>query len=325
MPDLAIQTAELRKTYHARGGGPRTAVDGLTLEVRAGEVFALLGPNGAGKSTTAGLLTTRIRPTSGSAKVAGVDVAADPVGVKRRIGVVTQHNTLDRQLTVTENLEFRGRYAGMSTRKARERAAELLEIFSLSDRASALVTTLSGGQAQRVLIARALVHHPEVLFLDEPTSGLDPQTRVNLWEILRAMRTDGQTILLTTHYMEEAENLCDRVGIIDHGKLLTCGTLDELKDEVQGETVLTFKFDADTTELAALAMDANDVVAHAETGEFAEADGTTLRLRTAEPERMLEWTLQRAAELGLHIQDVEVLRPSLESVFLSLTGRDYRE
>src|SRR5262249_13019621 len=159
-PDLAIETTELRKSYSARGA-TRAAVDGLTLEVRAGEVFALLGPNGAGKSTTAGILTTRIRPTSGSAKVAGIDVRANPVGVKRRIGVVTQHNTLDRQLTVMENLEFRGRYAGMTQRHARQRATELLDVFSLGDRASALVQTLSGGQAQRVLIARALVHYPQ--------------------------------------------------------------------------------------------------------------------------------------------------------------------
>ena len=324
MPDLAIKTSELRKTYNARGG-TRTAVDALTLEVRAGEVFALLGPNGAGKSTTAGLLSTRIRPTSGTASVAGVDIRADPVGVKRRIGVVTQHNTLDRQLTVLENLEFRGRYAGMRVRAARARATELLEVFSLADRAQTLVQTLSGGQAQRVLIARALVHYPEVLFLDEPTSGLDPQTRVNLWDILREMRMDGQTILLTTHYMEEAENLCDRVGIIDHGQLLTCGTLAELKAQVCDETVLTFTFDRDTTELAARVLDMHNVVAHSAMAAPAEADGTTLRVRTAEPERMLEWTLQAAAELGLRIQDVEVLRPSLESVFLTLTGREYRE
>jgi ABC-2 type transport system ATP-binding protein len=321
MSDLAIQTAGLCKSYPSRGGGTRAAVDGLTLEVRAGEVFALLGPNGAGKSTTAGILTTRIRPTSGSAKVAGIDVAANPVAVKRRIGVVTQHNTLDRQLTVLENLEFRGRYAGMTLRQARERATELLEVFSLGDRASALVQTLSGGQAQRVLIARALVHYPQVLFLDEPTSGLDPQTRVNLWDILRAMRTEGQTILLTTHYMEEAENLCDRIGIIDHGQMLTCGTLDELKGEVNDETVLTFRFTADAAQTEELAGKAE----HAEVIRAVETDGGTLRVRTVEPERALEWVLQAATELRLPISDVEVLRPSLESVFLSLTGREYRE
>lgn len=318
MPDLAIQTIELGKTYRSHGGEARAAVDGLTLEVRTGELFALLGPNGAGKSTTVGILTTRVRPTSGTAKIAGTDVAADPVAVKQRIGVVTQHNTLDRQLTIMENLEFRGRYAGMTTRQARQRAAELLEVFSLTDRAGALVQTLSGGLAQRVLIARAIVHRPDVLFLDEPTSGLDPQTRVNLWDILRSMRTEGQTILLTTHYLEEAENLCDRIGVIDHGKLLTTGTLAELKASVGDLTVLTFTFSGDTEELAGKAQ-------HAEAVTTAEHEGSVLRLHTSEPERALEWTLQTASELRLPLQDVQILRPSLESVFLSLTGREYRE
>jgi ABC-2 type transport system ATP-binding protein len=318
MPDLAIQTIELGKTYRSHGGEDRAAVNGLTLEVRTGELFALLGPNGAGKSTTVGILTTRVRPTSGTAKITGCDVAADPVAVKQRIGVVTQHNTLDRQLTVMENLEFRGRYAGMTTRQARKRADELLEVFSLTDRAGALVQTLSGGLAQRVLIARAIVHRPDVLFLDEPTSGLDPQTRVNLWDILRSMRTEGQTILLTTHYLEEAENLCDRIGVIDHGKLLTTGTLAELKAAVGDETVLTFTFSGDTEELAGKAQ-------HAEPVTSAEHEGAVLRLHTAEPERALEWTLQTASELRLPLQDVQILRPSLESVFLSLTGREYRE
>jgi ABC-2 type transport system ATP-binding protein len=318
MPDLAIQTIELGKTYRSHGGEARAAVNGLTLEVRTGELFALLGPNGAGKSTTVGILTTRVKPTSGTAKIAGTDVAADPVAVKQRIGVVTQHNTLDRQLTVMENLEFRGRYAGMTPRQARKRAGELLEVFSLTDRAGALVQTLSGGLAQRVLIARAIVHRPDVLFLDEPTSGLDPQTRVNLWDILRSMRTEGQTILLTTHYLEEAENLCDRMGVIDHGKLLTTGTLAELKEQVGDETVLTLTFSGDTEELAGKAQ-------HAEAVTTAEHEGDVLRLHTQEPERVLEWTLQTAAELRLPLQDVQIRRPSLESVFLSLTGREYRE
>jgi ABC-2 type transport system ATP-binding protein len=318
MPDLAIQTIDLGKTYRSHGGEPRAAVDGLSLDIHQGELFALLGPNGAGKSTTVGILTTRVRPTSGTAKVAGLDVAADPVGVKQRIGVVTQHNTLDRQLTILENLEFRGRYAGLSTRQARARGRELLEVFSLTDRAGALVQTLSGGLAQRVLIARALVHRPEVLFLDEPTTGLDPQTRVNLWDILRGIRTEGQTICLTTHYLEEAENLCDRIGVIDHGKLLTHGTLSELIDEVHGETVLTLTFSGSTEDLAVKARQA-EVVADA------EAEGAVLRVRTVEPERSLEWTLQTAAEMQLTVQDVQILRPSLESVFLSLTGREYRE
>ena len=211
---LAIRTEDLRKTYKSsRGDVP--AVRGIDLNVSSGQFFGLLGPNGAGKSTTIGMLTTLILPTGGQAWVAGMDVVADPVGVKRRIGVVTQNNTLDMQLTVAENLEFRSRFFGLSLREASRRADQLLEVFGLADRRKAMSTDLSGGQAKRLLIARALVHRPDVLFLDEPTAGLDPQTRANLRDILRVLHGEGQTILLTTHYMEEAEALCERVAVID--------------------------------------------------------------------------------------------------------------
>src|SRR6266516_1315535 len=184
---LAIRTEDLRKTYKSsRGDVP--AVRGIDLNVSSGQFFGLLGPNGAGKSTTIGMLTTLILPTGGQAWVAGMDVVADPVGVKRRIGVVTQNNTLDMQLTVAENLEFRSRFFGLSLREASGRADQLLEVFGLADRRKAMSTDLSGGQAKRLLIARALVHRPDVLFLDEPTAGLDPQTRANLWDILGAAR-----------------------------------------------------------------------------------------------------------------------------------------
>src|SRR4051794_4380135 len=220
----AITTVDLRKTYKTKAGDV-PAVCGIDLSVRRGEFFGLLGPNGAGKSTTIGMLTTIVQPTGGSAEVDGIDVARHPVAVKRRIGMVTQNNSLDRRLTVAENVEFRGRYFGMSLRDARRRAEELLELFSLTERRKAMANELSGGQAKRVMICRALVHRPEVLFLDEPTAGIDPQTRANLWEVLGGLHDDGQTILLTTHYLEEAERLCGRVGIIDHGRVLACGTV----------------------------------------------------------------------------------------------------
>src|ERR1700684_3113717 len=226
---FAIRTEDLRKTYKSsRGDVP--AVRGIDLSVGAGQFFGLLGPNGAGKSTTIGMLTTLILPTGGRGWVSGLDVVADPVGVKRRVGVVTQNNTLDMQLTVAENLEFRSRFFGLGLREASRRAAQLLEAFGLSDRRKAMSTDLSGGQVRRLLIARALVHRPDVLFLDEPTAGLDPQTRVILWDILRALHERGQTILLTTHYMEEAEALCDQVAVVDHGKVLAAGTIDQLKE-----------------------------------------------------------------------------------------------
>src|SRR5580704_14901519 len=238
----AIRTEDLRKTYKSsRGDVP--AVRGIDLSVHTGQFFGLLGPNGAGKSTTIGMLTTLIVPTGGRAWVSGLDVAADPVGVKRRIGVVTQNNTLDMQLTVAENLEFRSRFFGLGLREASRRASQLLEVFGLADRRKAMSTDLSGGQAKRLLIARALVHKPDVLFLDEPTAGLDPQTRVNLWDMLRALHDEGQTILLTTHYMEEAEALCDRVAVVDHGEVLASGTIDELKDGAGADTVITVRYE----------------------------------------------------------------------------------
>src|SRR2546429_6627789 len=241
-PGLAIRTEDLRKTYKSsRGDVP--GVPGLDLSVASGPFFGLLGPNGAGKSTTIGMLTTLVLPTGGQAWVAGMDVVADPVGVKRRIGVVTQNNTLDMQLTVAENLEFRSRFFGLSLREAQRRAEQLLDVFGLADRRKAMSTDLSGGQAKRLLIARALVHRPDVLFLDEPTAVLDPQPRANLWDILRVLHGEGQTILLTTHYMEEAEALCERISVIDHGAVLASGTVNELKAGTGAETVITVRYD----------------------------------------------------------------------------------
>jgi ABC-2 type transport system ATP-binding protein len=223
-----IRATRLTKVFRS-GDREIHAVRDLDLEISRGEFFGLLGPNGAGKSTTIGMLTTRVLPTSGTAEIGGVDVVRDPPTAKRVIGVVPQTNTLDRQLTVAENLEFHGRYFGMSRRDATRRASGLLALFRLADRGRAMVPELSGGMAQRLMIARALVHRPQILFLDEPTSGIDPQSRLALWEVLRELHAGGQTILLTTHYMEEADALCERIGIIDHGALLALGTPAELK------------------------------------------------------------------------------------------------
>jgi len=315
--EAAIQATGLSKTYHAPHQDV-VAVDKLYLTVNRGELFGLLGPNGAGKSTTVGMLTTRIKPTGGVAMVAGIDVGRHPVGVKERIGVVTQHNTLDRQLTIRENLEFRGRYTGLSARQARARASELLEIFGLGDRDGGRVGGLSGGLAQRVLIARAIVHKPDVLFLDEPTSGLDPQTRISLWEILRTMREEGQTILLTTHYMEEAENLCDRIGIIDHGSLLACDTVDGLKGTAGSDTLLTMRFNGDEQDISRIRREfeaADEVLAHSD----------AVRIRTRHAEQTLARVIPAAVDAGLSLSDFELRPPSIESVFIALTGREYRE
>jgi len=318
--DAAIRTEDLRKTYKS-GRGDVEAVRGIDLDIPQGEFFGLLGPNGAGKSTTIGMLTTLVMPTSGRAWVAGHDVTKAPVAVKRRIGVVTQNNTLDMELTVTENLEFRSRFFGLPKRTASSRAGQLIDAFGLGDRRNAMADKLSGGQARRLLIARALVHQPDVLFLDEPTAGLDPQTRVNLWDILRVLHGQGQTILLTTHYMEEAEALCDRIAIVDHGKVLAEGTVDELKNDADAVTVVTVRFEQPVP-----AGFAQRTGLSGRPGVTkVEAEGDQLRVFSSEPEGLLGELLALAAADGLHVRDASTLNPSLETVFLTLTGREYRE
>ena len=235
----AVLTENLGKTYP----GGTVAVAGLSLAVRPGEVLGLLGPNGAGKSTTLGMLTTTVRPTAGRAWVAGVDVAAAPARVHRHIGVVPQRSTLDRRLSVRDNLVFHGRYFGMRAAAARAAADRLLDQVSLADAAGKRVDELSGGMAQRLMIARAIMHQPEVLFLDEPTTGLDPQSRLAVHDIITGLQAAGQTILLITHDMTEADTLADRVAIIDHGRLLALDTPAGLKRSVRSGTVVTVTAD----------------------------------------------------------------------------------
>jgi ABC-type multidrug transport system ATPase subunit len=296
--DAAIRTEGLRKTYKSSRGDVE-AVRGIDLDVPQGEFFGLLGPNGAGKSTTIGMLTTLVYPTGGRAWVAGHDVTRDTVAVKRRIGVVTQNNTLDMQLTVAENLEFRSRFFGLSARVAARRAAQLIDAFGLGDRRGAMADKLSGGQARRLLIARALVHKPDVLFLDEPTAGLDPQTRVNLWDILKVLHSRGQTILLTTHYMEEAEELCDKIAVVDHGKVLAAGTVDQLKAEAGAVTVVTVRYEeqvpAGLAERAGLT--ARPGVSKVET------EGDLLRVFSGDPDGVLGELVAIGARAGLHVRD----------------------
>ena len=316
----AIRTEGLRKTYKS-SRGEVDADRGIDLDVPTGEFFGLLGPNGAGKSTTIGMLTTLVEPTGGKAWVAGHDVTRDPVAVKRRIGVVTQNNTLDMQLTVKENLEFRSRFFGLSSSVAGKRAVQLIDAFGLTDRSNAMADQLSGGQARRLMIARALVHRPDVLFLDEPTAGLDPQTRVNLWDILRVLHASGQTILLTTHYMEEAEELCDRVAVVDHGKILAEGSVDELKDNAGAVTVITVRYEEPVPDDLA---DRTGLTGRSGVSKV-ETDGDQLRVFSSEPEDLLGDLVAIGAKEGLHVRDATQQKPSLETVFLALTGREYRE
>jgi daunorubicin resistance ABC transporter ATP-binding subunit len=316
----AIRTESLRKTYKSSRGDVE-AVRGIDLDVPQGEFFGLLGPNGAGKSTTIGMLTTLVAPTGGRAWVAGHDVVKNPVAVKRRIGVVTQNNTLDMQLTVQENLEFRSRFFGLSLGAASKRAAQLIDAFGLSDRRKAMADQLSGGQARRLMIARALVHQPDVLFLDEPTAGLDPQTRVNLWDILQVLHDQGQTILLTTHYMEEAEALCDRVAVVDHGKVLAEGSVDKLLADSGAQTIVTVRYAEQVPD--GLAERAG--LAERPGVTKVETDGDQLRVFSTDPEGLLGDLVSVGTANGLHVRDASEAKPSLETAFLALTGREYRE
>jgi ABC-2 type transport system ATP-binding protein len=309
-----IRTERLTKVYP----GEIRAVDELDLEVHAGEIFGLLGPNGAGKTTTVGLLTTRIVPTSGRAWVGGVDVVAAPAVAKQAIGVVPQTNTLDRSLSVRDNLVFHGRYFGMATREARAAADDLLERFLLADRADASVYALSGGMAQRLMVARALLHRPHIVFLDEPTAGLDPQSRLALWDILGELHAAGQTVMLTTHYMEEADKLCDRVAIMDRGRILALDTPAGLKASIDAETVVRVVTDGDA---AALATRLGEMVGA--TGAAAADGAVTVYLKGVSG--VIPKVVDAAEAAGYRVTDLSSAEPTLETVFITLTGKDLRE
>jgi ABC-2 type transport system ATP-binding protein len=311
-----IRTENLTKLYP---GMDVPAVDALNLVVRQGEIFGLLGPNGAGKTTTAGILTTRVVPTSGNAFVAGVDVQKHPALVKQVSGIVSQQNTLDRQLTVWENLYFHGRLFGINAKESRRRSDELLARFSLSKWAKASIYALSGGMAQRLMVARAIFHSPAVLFLDEPTAGLDPQSRLALWDMLKELDQTGQTVVLTTHYMEEADQLCNRVAIMDHGKILALDTPASLKKSIGADTIITVKVTKDGERLAqALAKEIQGVVA-------TRVVENVVSVHVQGGDRLVPRVVNVAESAGVEILDLAVAEPSLETVFINLTGKELRE
>ena len=312
---VVICTDGLTKVYP----GDLTAVDQLDLAVREGEIFGLLGPNGAGKTTTVGMLTTRVVPTSGRAEVGGIDVVTHPTEAKQVIGVVSQTNTLDRSLNVWENLYFHGRYFGMGAKEARAAADEHLERFRLADRAKADTAALSGGMAQRLMVARSILHRPQILFLDEPTAGLDPQSRIALWEILGELHAAGQTILLTTHYMEEAEQLASRVAIMDHGRLLALDTPEALKASVEADTVVKVTTDGNATALG------RHLEGMAGVAAVNIIDGTVNVNLKGTGRGVLPRVVEHADRGGFTISDLSMREPSLETVFISLTGKDLRE
>jgi ABC-2 type transport system ATP-binding protein len=309
-----ITITDLRKVYP--GPNPITAIDGVNLTVSKGEIFGLLGPNGAGKSTLVGVCTTRVRPTGGKVILSGADVSTDPSLVKSTIGVVTQGNTLDRSCTVWENLYTHCRFFAMSGRAAKARADELLEQFRLADRAKAMPYALSGGMARRLMLARAVAHRPTILFLDEPTAGLDPQSRLALWDLVRELRESGVTILLTTHYMDEADQMCDRLAIIDHGKVLIDDSPAALKNADGGDTVIVVEASGSVEELA----DAVRVIPGVHAVDIRNQEARVSVVGTPE-------TISAVIAAGMDrgLVNISVTKPSLETVFIDLTGRDLRE
>jgi ABC-2 type transport system ATP-binding protein len=336
---VGIRTQELRKVFNsappagAAGGfiaraeakgskQPKTqiaALDGLTLKVEPGEIFGLLGPNGAGKSTTVGVLTTRVRPTSGQAWIGDLEVTSHQVAVKLLIGVVPQRPNLDFSLTAREILTFHGAYFGLGAKDRSQRADGLLEKFKLTDRANQMVRGFSGGMMQRLSIARAMMHDPRVLFLDEPSAGLDPQTRILLWEIIREYNQAGKTVLLTTHNMEEADALCQRLAIVDHGRMIAVGTPAELKSSIPGGYLLRLRFGNQTPYLLQRLQSlggVREVRANDTTGADVYADrGGSLIPEIATV----------AASAGAELSDVHISEPSLENLFLHHTGRSLRD
>ena len=314
--DEVIHCEKLTKRYH---DGDILAVDHLDLTVHHGEIFGLLGPNGAGKTTTVGMLTTLVVPTSGKAVVAGIDVISHPALVKQVIGVVSQTNNLDRSLTVWENLYYHGLFFGMKSKQSREAADKLLVEFRLTERAKAEVMAISGGMAKRLQVARALLHEPSVLFLDEPTAGLDPQSRLALWEILRKLHNEGQTILLTTHYMEEADTICDRLAIMDHGRILAINTPKGLKESVGADSIVTISATGNLNSLAQLLQK------RIEGATRSQRIDNIIKLHIKGTTGVLPKVVSIAEQEGFNITDLSVSEPTLETVFINLTGKELRD
>jgi ABC-2 type transport system ATP-binding protein len=316
--DTIIRVEDLHKRYEA--SGPE-AVAGIDFEIRRGEIFGLLGPNGAGKTTTIGAITTRVRPTGGRVIVDGIDVASDPVSVKLRIAVVPQMSNLDRSLSAIENLTFHAAYFGAGRRERRERARELLDLLGLGGRENDRVNNYSGGMAQRLMIARALMHEPHVLILDEPTTGLDPQSRLFLWDKMLELRERGTTLMLTTHDMIEADRLCDRIAIIDHGKVIALDTPRGLRRLLPAEHGLELTIDGALDPAAALAGLGERV----ETRSDGDGRWTVRLYGNGDGDRALAGQVVAAVERSDgDLVDLRRIEGSLEDVFVHLTGRELR-
>ena len=317
-----IETRGLRKSFRSRAGREKKTVDavrGVNLQVAEGEIFGFLGPNGAGKTTTLRMLATLIEPDGGEATIAGADLRKDPAEVRRRIGYVAQGGSTWDESTAREELVLHARLYGIPKAEAHRRAARALDAFQLSEYADRKCKTYSGGQRRRVEIALGIIHEPSIVFLDEPTTGLDPQSRAHMWDEIRRLRTEGMTVFITTHYLDEADALCDRIAIMDHGEVVAEGTPAELKREISGDVVLV-GLDTATTPQAAQLLDGEPYVNKLET-----ADDGGLRLYVDEGAIAIPQILRRLDGAGLTLSSIELHRPSLDDVFLTKTGRSLRE
>jgi ABC-2 type transport system ATP-binding protein len=317
--DRVITTTDLRKSFKAKGGAIE-AVRGVSIDVGAGETFGFLGPNGAGKTTTLRMLTTLLPIDAGSATVAGFDVARQPQQVRTRIGYVSQLGGADELATGRENLLLQGRLYGGSREQVAPRAQALAELLDLAEFADRRVSTYSGGQRRRLDIALGLVHQPAVLFLDEPTTGLDPQSRANLWEHIRALRERGTTVFLTTHYLDEADALCDRLMIMDHGQIVAEGTPRELKQQVSGDAILiSLRQDGSGVERAAPVLRREPYVREL------SADDGQVRLYVDDGGAALPQLIRLLDQAGIGVRSISMSEPTLDDVFLRQTGRLLRD
>jgi ABC-2 type transport system ATP-binding protein len=317
-PQTALSAVDLVKTYRNGRSGPRIrALDGLSLHVEAGSVFALLGPNGAGKSTAVKIFASLSRPDSGQATVAGVDVLSDPDRARQLIGLVSQRSSSDPLATGRENLVLAGRIQGMARKASRSRAQELISRFGLDEAADRLAKTYSGGMARKLDVAIGLMHRPRVLFLDEPTTGLDPEARAQMWAEITRVSAEGVIVLLTTHYLEEADQLADRLAIIDHGRVVVEGTSEELKSELDGDTVQVELTTPDAAPAALEAMSALSVLTEV------SADGATLGARADSGAQAVPALLSVLEDAGVQVASVTVARPSLDDVYLRYAGRRF--
>lgn len=325
----AAEVIDLRKRYPK---GKVDAVAGISFGVARGEIFGLLGPNGAGKTTTIGILTTRVRPTGGTARVAGVDVSAHPVAARRVLGVVPQRNNLDRSLSVRQNLLFHAAYHGVPRPERRKRAEELLVQFGLAERAGEKPGMFSGGQAQRMMIARALMHAPVVLFLDEPSTGLDPAARLFVWDRVRELQAAGTTIVLTTHDMDEAAALANRIGIVDRGKLLALDTPEALVRQLPGERTLDATVGMNgraaeslSSSLAALgAVERVEKISSGLPGSNGDGPQRFRLYFKGEAAALVGPVVQAVEAQGASLEGIQLGDPTLEDVFIGLTGRALR-